>query len=222
MVSRTSAFAFKGKEQDIRAIGKQLNVSHALEGSVRKAGNRLRIAAQLINVEDGFQLWSEKYDRELDDVFAIQDDIAVAIVKKLKMKLTGEQESQLVKRYTKNLEAYHLYLQGRFHLNKRTEEGLKKGMTFCEQAIALDSTYALAYAGLADGFALLGFQGFCCTSASKSSRIFCASSRFPQLAAGGEIWYAAQESGVAKMMSVLTFIAKMLNIFNDEHRQYSR
>ncbi len=160
VVSRTSAFAFKGKEQDIRAIGKQLNVSHTLAGSVRKAGNRLRINAQLTNVEDGFQLWSEKYDRELDDVFAIQDDIAAAIVKKLKMKLRGEQDTELVKRYTENLEAYHLYLQARFHLNKRTEEGLKKGVIFCEQAIALDSTYALAYAGLADGFALLGFQGF--------------------------------------------------------------
>jgi serine/threonine protein kinase len=160
VVSRTSAFAFKGKVQDIRAIGKQLNVGHTLAGSVRKAGNRLRINAQLTNVEDGFQLWSEKYDRELDDVFAIQDDIASAIVKKLKMKLTSGKESQLVKHYTENLDAYNLYLQARFHLNKRTEEGLKKGVAFCEQAIALDSTYALAYAGLADGFALLGFQGF--------------------------------------------------------------
>ncbi len=160
MVSRTSAFAFKGKELDIRTIGKQLNVSHALEGSVRKAGNRLRITAQLTNVEDGFQLWSEKYDRELDDVFAIQDDIADAIVKKLKMKLTGAQQTVLVKRYTKNLEAYNLYLLARFHLNKRTEEGLQKGVAYCEQAIALEPGYALAYAGLADGYALLGFQGF--------------------------------------------------------------
>jgi len=160
VVSRTSAFAFKGKEQDIRAIGTQLNVSHALEGSVRKSGNRLRIATQLINVADGFQLWSEKYDRELDDVFAIQDDIAAAIVKKLKMKLTGEQESQLVKRHTKNLEAYNLYLQARFHLNKRTEEGLKKGVAYCEQAISLEPRYAVAFAGLADGFTLQCFQGF--------------------------------------------------------------
>jgi len=160
VVSRTSAFAFKGKEQDIRAIGKLLNVSHALEGSVRKAGDRLRIATQLVNVADGFQLWSEKYDRKLDDVFAIQDDIAKAIVMKLKMKLTGEQETQLVKRYTENLEAYNLYLQARFHLNKRSEEGLKKGVAHCEQAIALEPGYALAYAGLADGYTLLGFQGF--------------------------------------------------------------
>ncbi len=160
VVSRTSAFAFKGKDLDIRNIGERLKVSHALEGSVRKAGNRLRITAKLINVANGFQLWSEKYERELDDVFAIQDDIAAAIVKKLKMKLTGEQESRLVKRYTENPDAYNLYLQARFHLNRRTEEGLRKGVAYCEQAIALDPAYALAYAGLADGFALLGFQGF--------------------------------------------------------------
>jgi len=160
VVSRTSAFSFKNQNLDIRAIGERLNASHALEGSVRKAGNRLRITAQLVNVQDGFQLWSEKYDRELDDVFAIQDDIAGAIIKRLQMKLTGAQETELVKRYTKNLEAYNLYLQARFHLNKRTEEGLKKGVAYCEQAIVLDPEYALAYAGLADGFALLGFQGF--------------------------------------------------------------
>lgn len=160
VVSRTSSFAFKGKEQDIRAVGKQLNVSHALEGSVRKAGNRLRLSAQLTSVEDGFQLWSGKYDRELGDVFAIQDDIAAAIVDKLKMKLAGDQQAHLIKRYTENLAAYNLYLQARFYLNKRTEPGLRKSITFCEQAIALEPGYALAYAGLADSYILLCFQGF--------------------------------------------------------------
>jgi tetratricopeptide (TPR) repeat protein len=129
-----------------------------LEGSVRKAGNRLRITAQLISVHDGFQLWSEKYDRELDDVFAIQDDIAAIIVGKL-TGLAEKKETGIIKRYTDNLEAYNLYLQARFHLNKRTEEGLRKGIAFCGQAIALDEDYALAYAGLADGLILLGFQG---------------------------------------------------------------
>jgi len=160
VVSRTSVFAFKGKEQDIRTIGEQLNVSHALEGSVRKAGNRLRITAQLINVDDGFQLWSEKYDRELDDVFAIQDDIARMIVDKLKIEVSDTKEEYLVKRYTENLEAYNLYLQARFHLNKRTEEGSKRGILYCEQAITLDPQYALAYAALADCYIMLGFQGF--------------------------------------------------------------
>lgn len=160
VVSRTSAFAFKGKEQDVRVIGKQLNVSHALEGSVRKAGNHLRLTAQLTSVGDGFQLWSGKYDRELGDVFAIQDDIAGAIVNKLKMKLAGDQQAQLIKRYTENLAAYNLYLHARFYLNKRTEPGLRKSITFCEQAIALEPGYALAYAGLADSYILLCFQGF--------------------------------------------------------------
>jgi serine/threonine-protein kinase len=160
VVSRTSAFQFKTQAQDVRRIGEQLKVETVLAGSVRKAGNRLRITAQLINVADGFQLWSEKYDRELDDVFAIQDEIAGAIVTKLKMKLGGDLEKPLVKHYTENLEAYNVYLQARFHLNKRTEEGLQKGLAYCEQALALDPAFAPAYAGLADGFILLGFQGF--------------------------------------------------------------
>lgn len=159
VVSRTSAFAFKGRELDIRELGEQLNVSHALEGSVRKAGNRLRISAQLIDVEDGFQLWSEKYNRELDDVFAIQDDITSAIVGKLKKKLGGEQETHLIKRYTENIDAYNLYLQARYELNKRTEDGLKNGIALCEQAIKIEPEYALAYACLADGHILLSFQG---------------------------------------------------------------
>ncbi|MFQ5636778.1 MAG: protein kinase [bacterium] len=160
VVSRTSVFAFKGKEKNIREIGEQLNVNHILEGSVRKAGNRLRITSQLINVQDGFQLWSEKYDRKFDDVFAIQDDIASMITDKLQAGVGEKREESVVQRHSQNLEAYNLYLQARFHLNKRTEEGLRKGLAFCEQAIALDSYYALAYAGLADGFILLGFQGF--------------------------------------------------------------
>jgi len=160
VVSTTSASAFKGKEKDLRNIGERLNASHVLEGSVRKAGNRLRIAAQLISVADGFQLWSEKYDRELDDVFAIQDDIASAIVNTLKMRLVRAPDAQLVTHYTENLAAYNLYLQARFYLNKRTAEGFRKGVAYCEQALALEPAYAPAYAGLADGFALLGFQGF--------------------------------------------------------------
>jgi serine/threonine-protein kinase len=131
-----------------------------LDGSVRKAGTRLRLTAQLTSVKDGFELWSGKYDRELGDVFAIQDDIAGTIVDKLKMKLAGDQHMQLIKRYTENLAAYNLYLQARFYSNKRTEPGLKKSITYCEQAIALEPGHALAYAGLADSYILLSFQGF--------------------------------------------------------------
>jgi serine/threonine protein kinase len=159
VVSRRSSFAFKGKEVDIRQIGDQLNVTHLLEGSVRKAGNRLRISAQLVSVKDGFHLWSEKYDRELEDIFEIQEEIARAIVNKLKIELGEDHKTRLVKRYTENLEAYNLYLKARFHLNKRTEEGLRKGIAYCEQAIAKDPTYAPTYSGLADGFILQGFSG---------------------------------------------------------------
>ncbi len=159
VVSKTSAFACKGKEQDLRRIGELLNVNYVLEGSVRKAGDTLRIATQLTDVAGGFPLWSEIYDRQLHDVFAIQDDIANAIVNKLGP-AGGKPGPRPVARYTQNPAVYNLYLQGRFHLNKRTEAGLHKGVAYCGQAIALEPEYAPAYAGLADGLALLGFQGF--------------------------------------------------------------
>jgi serine/threonine-protein kinase len=156
VVSRTSAFQFKGHGHDIRTIGQKLDVSHILEGSVRKAGKRLRITAQLINVRDGYHIWSEKYDREMEDVFAIQDEIARAIVETMKGQLIGEDEAPLVKRYTSNLEAYTLYLKGRYFWNKRYEVGLQQAMGHFKQAIDLDPNYALAYTGLADCFVLLG------------------------------------------------------------------
>lgn len=159
VVSRTSSFVFKGKNQDIREIGDQLNVSHILEGSLRKSGQRIRITAQLTSVVDGFQMWSEKYDRELADVFAIQEDIARTIVEKLKIELGDKQDAPLVKRYTDNLEAHNLYLKARFHFNQRNEEGLWKGIEFCEEAILKDPEYAPAYAGIAEGNILLGFLG---------------------------------------------------------------
>jgi eukaryotic-like serine/threonine-protein kinase len=156
VVSRTSAFQFKGQGHDIRSIGQKLDVSHILEGSVRKAGNRLRITAQLINVRDGYHIWSEKYDREMEDVFAIQDEIARAIVETMKGRLLGDEEAPLVKRYTSNLEAYTLYLKGRYFWNKRYEVGLQQAMGHFKQAIEMDPNYALAYTGLADCFVLLG------------------------------------------------------------------
>ncbi len=155
VVARTSAFVFKGKSEDIREIGRKLNVETLLEGSVRKAGNRLRISAQLINVADGYHIWSEKYDREMEDVFAIQDEIALAIVDKLKIKLLGGEEAKLKKRHTEDAEAHNLYLRGRYFWNKRTEEGLEKATQFFNQAIERDPDYALAYAGLADVYNML-------------------------------------------------------------------
>ena len=155
VIARTSAFAFKGKHEDVREIGRRLDVETLLEGSVRKAGSRLRITAQLVKVADGSHLWSERYDREMEDVFGIQDEISLAIVEKLKIKLLGKEEPKIVKRYTEDLDAYNLYLKGRYFWNKRTEGGLKKGIEYFEQAIDKDPGYALAHAGLADSYSLL-------------------------------------------------------------------
>jgi serine/threonine protein kinase len=157
VVARTSAFSFKGKEQDIREIGRSLNVQTVLEGSVQKAGNRLRISAQLVDTNDGFHIWSERFDRDLDDVFAIQDELSLQIVDKLKIKVGGEERNMLVKRYTENIEAYNLYLKGRYHWEKITEEGLRLGLKHFQQAIEKDPTYALAYAGIADCYVRLGW-----------------------------------------------------------------
>jgi serine/threonine-protein kinase len=153
---RTSTFSFKGQEQDLREIGKKLNVQTVLEGSVQVMGEKLRISAQLINAEDGFQLWSEKYDRKMEDVFAIQDDIARAIVNTLKVEILGEKQAPLVKQATGNLEAYNLYLQGRHFWNKRDKEDLLKSIEYFEKALVIDPRYALAYAGLADAYLILG------------------------------------------------------------------
>jgi serine/threonine protein kinase len=150
VVARTSAFSFKGKDVNIREIGKELTVENVLEGSVQKAGNRLRITAQLISVKDGFHLWSKSFDRTLDDIFAIQDEISLQIINNLKVKLGKEEKSMLVKRYTEDIEAYNLYLKGLYHLAKLTKEGCEKGLDFFHQVINRDPTYALAYAGISD------------------------------------------------------------------------
>ena len=159
VVARTSAFRFRGRESDIREIGKQLNVSKILEGSVRKAGNRLRIMAQLINVEDGYHLWSERYDREMEDIFVIQDDITRAIVDQLEGKLIRKTDKPLVKRYTEDLEAYSLYLKGRYYWNSLTPEGWEKSFECYQKAIEIDPTYALAYVGLSIWHQSLAFWG---------------------------------------------------------------
>jgi serine/threonine protein kinase/tetratricopeptide (TPR) repeat protein len=155
VVARTSAFAFKGKHEDMREIGRKLSVSTLLEGSIRKAGGRVRITAQLINVGDGYHIWSERFDRDLEDVFAIQDEISLAIVEKLKVKLLLDEKEKMLKRYTSNLEAYDLYLKGRYHWNRRTRKSLKKAVAHFEQVIQKDPEYALAYAGLADCYSML-------------------------------------------------------------------
>ncbi len=156
--ARTSSFALKGKREDIRRIGEQLNVATILEGSVRKSGHKLRITAQLINVADGYHLWSEKYDREMRDVFAIQDEITQSIVEALKGQLAASSEASFTKRQTVSTEAYQLYLKGRYFWNQRGA-GLLKGGHYFELALLEDLNYALAYTGVADTYTLLGFYG---------------------------------------------------------------
>jgi serine/threonine-protein kinase len=158
VAGRTSCFTFKGKNQDIRFIGQQLNVTHVLDGSVRKSGTRIRITAQLVKVEDGYQLWSERYDRELKDIFDIQDEISLAILKEIKVKLFGEEQPTALKRFTPNPDAYQLYLHGRFYHNKfGGAEEFKKAISYFEAAIALEPDYAIAYSGIASCYLNLWF-----------------------------------------------------------------
>jgi len=160
VVARTSSFAFRDKNLDIREIGRKLGAHSIVEGSVRKAGNRLRITAQLINVADGYHLWSERYNRELEDVFAIQEEISNAIVNALRIELTGEDDKPVEKRYTNNLEAYDLYLKGRYFWNTRQSGGMEKAKQHFEKAVEIDPTYALAYAGLADYYNIMGWYEY--------------------------------------------------------------
>ncbi|MEA2713413.1 MAG: eukaryotic-like serine/threonine-protein kinase [Gemmatimonadales bacterium] len=160
VASRTSVFALKNQHEDVRTIGSRLNVSAVLEGTVRKAGNRLRITVQLSSASDGRTLWSERYDREMADVFAIQDEIAQTIVRTLRTTLLGDIGNPTPVRYTENVKAYSLYLKGRFWWNRRTQADIAEGLRYFEQAIAEDPEYALAYSGLADSYALdLDYRG---------------------------------------------------------------
>ena len=154
VASRTSVFALKGKAQDVRAIGALLGVSVVLEGTVRKSDQQLRITAQLSSASDGRLLWSQRYDRKLDDVFVIQDEIAQTIVNTLRSTYFADLVEPRRKRSTDNIAAYGLYLRGRYEWNKRTREGVAEGIRYFEQAIAEDPGYALAYTGLADSYAL--------------------------------------------------------------------
>jgi serine/threonine protein kinase/Flp pilus assembly protein TadD len=150
VVSRTSAFEFKAKPQSVRRIGAQLKVTKVVEGSVRKLGQRLRVSAQLVSTSDGYCLWSQRFDREIKDVFEIQDEIANQITEALKTRLSQDAQPILLKRRTENVEAYDLYLRGRFQWNKRSGEGLQRSLEYFELALAQDPGYAPAYSGIAD------------------------------------------------------------------------
>jgi len=150
VAARTSSFSFKGKASEISEIGAKLNVANVLEGSVRRAGNRVRVTVQLVDVRNGFHLWSERYDRQMEDLFDLQDEIARAITERLKVSLSGG-----VKRSTENPEAYELYLKGRHYWHQRSPATVRLAIQCFEDAIKLDPRYALAYAGLADCHGIL-------------------------------------------------------------------
>ena len=158
VTARTSAFALRGKNLDIREIGARLNVEHILEGSVRSSGNRVRVTAQVVNAADGYQLWSERYDREMRDVLDIQDEISHAIVDTLRVHLA--KDISLVRRHTSSPEAYSLYLRGRHYQEKHTPEGYSKARQCFEQALAADPKYTLAFLGLAEFYWQNAFYGF--------------------------------------------------------------
>ncbi|HEX5005422.1 MAG TPA: protein kinase [Gemmatimonadales bacterium] len=160
VASRTSAFAYKGRDMDVREIGRSLNVNAVLEGSVRRAGNRLRVTAQLIDTADGYHLWSETYDRQMADVFEVQDELSRSIAATLRGRLSKGDSGPLVVPPTASVEAYTLYLKGRFFWNKRTLDGYRRGIEYFEQALGRDPSFPLPYAGIADCWNMLGFDYF--------------------------------------------------------------
>jgi serine/threonine-protein kinase len=157
VAARTTSFSFRGKNESMADIGRALNVNSILEGSVRKAGNRVRITVQLINAADGYHVWSERYDRDMEDIFAIQDEITLSVVEALKVKLLGDERQAVLKRKTQSAEAYQHYLRGRHFFYKRTPEGFLKAIDCFEKAIEIDKDYAVAISGLADSYVFLGF-----------------------------------------------------------------
>ena len=160
VTARTSSFMFKGKNDDIREIGKKLGVQNVLEGSVRKFGNKVRITSQLINTADGYHIWSESYSRNLEDIFEIQDEISNKIANTLREKLTSEEKrDHLIIAPTQNIDAYNFYLKGLHHLWKWTPEGSQKGIEYFAEAVNLEPNFVLPYSSLAFAYAMLGAMG---------------------------------------------------------------
>ena len=161
VISRTSVFTYKGREDiSIAEIGQELDVSHVLEGSVRKSGSKVRITAQLIRSEDDAHLWSESYDRNLEDIFLLQDEIAQTIVGTLKMEYIGHTNDQQPKKTETTIDAYNMYLQGKHFQDRRDEEGMKTALSFFKKTVQLDPEYELAYVGLANTYLLLADYGY--------------------------------------------------------------
>ena len=159
VMARSTVFRYKDKTSDPRTVGRKLNVDAVLLGRLQQRGDALLIAAELVDVQNGWRLWGEQYNRKLADILSVEEEMSREISEKLRVQLSGADRSMLAKRYTQSTEAYQDYLKGRYHLNRLTEEGLRKAIEHFERAIQRDQTYALAYAGLADSFGLLGFMG---------------------------------------------------------------
>jgi serine/threonine protein kinase/Tfp pilus assembly protein PilF len=159
VMARSAVIRYKGRKVDPQQVGRELKVRAVLTGRVLQRGNTLRIRTELVDVAKGWQLWGERYDRPLADIFAVEEEIAREITEKLQLRLTGDQKEQLVKRYTHNAEAYRLYLKGRYYWNRRTAETLAKAIEYFNQAVALDRNYALPHAGLADCYDLCSYYG---------------------------------------------------------------
>jgi serine/threonine-protein kinase len=160
VLARGTVFTYKNKDVDPRQIGRELQVDAVVTGSIYHLGDDLRVQVSLVNTADGAQLWGKQYNRKFSDIFQVQADISNEITEEMRLKLSGEQIKQMQKNYTENVEAYRLYLKGRYYLNRRNEESFLQGIESFQQAIQLDPDYALAYAGLADGYALLCNWGF--------------------------------------------------------------
>src|SRR6185503_7054766 len=155
VMARSTSFSFKGKDSDPSAIGKQLGVSSVLTGKLVQVGDSLSVQVDLVNASDGSQLWGEHYNRKPTDLLAVQEEIAREVVQKLRLRLSTEERDRLTKRYTENIDAYRTYLKGRYEWNKRTAAGLQRAIELFNEAIGLDASYALAYAGMADTYLLL-------------------------------------------------------------------
>lgn len=160
LASRTSSFSFGDETLDVREIGERLGVGHVIEGSVRKSGDRLRVEARLVSVQDGFRIWSERFDTEAADIFAVQDSIAHAVARALRVRLSEDASELALRGQTSDPEAQDLYLKGRFAWNRRTQGGLERAVRFFEEAVSRDPEYARALVGLGDAYAVLGFYDY--------------------------------------------------------------
>jgi TolB-like protein/Tfp pilus assembly protein PilF len=159
VMARSTVFRYKDKTNDPRAVGRKLNVDAVLLGRLQQRGDALLVGAELVDVQNGWRLWGEQYNRKLADIFSVEEEMSQEISEKLRVQLSGADRSLLAKRYTQSTDAYQDYLKGRYHLNRLTEDGLRKAIEYFERAIERDENYALAYTGLADSFGLLGFMG---------------------------------------------------------------